>query len=495
MRIAVVGSGVSGLAATWLLNEHSDHDVHIYESDSRAGGHANTVKVESPDKEPADVDSGFIVFNPTSYPNFLRFLHSHPAIEILPTKMTFSVSRDGGAFEWAGKNLSTIFCHPRRLLDPAMWRLLYDVLRFNVCCRRLLVDTDNNVELSIGEYLEREGYSQSFIDNYLIYVQPMTAAVWSTPPDVCALDFPARTLIRFMHNHHLLQITGKPSWLTIKGGSMKYVNAIISSLPENALRLSSSVVSVTSTPYPDADDRFLLTLQTLSGLTENYDHVIFACHSDDTLKIMSAVYAAQQISMVVLELLDDIRTYWMNELQHLSLEVHGPLFATLNPPTPPSPSKISSIHQYSHPVLDARAVRLQSDILAIQGTRGISYAGAWLKYGFHEDGFASGLRAAEPLLRRDGQEGLAFEIADANREGAEEIAWIAGVFDWLERSGAKERIALALGALLGLIRMVLSVIFDLRDVKGEARVEAPVNGKTVKGDVKPFRFSGTRDVM
>lgn len=174
MKVAVVGSGVSGLAATWLLNEHSDHTVHLYEADSRPGGHAHTARFTPPEAKDdslgIDVDTGFIVFNPTTYPNFLRFLRMHPATRdrILQTEMTFSVSRNGGAFEWAGKNLATVFCQLKNLLEPGMWRLVWDVARFNACAGRFLTEKEHGKEMSIGEYLDREGYSSSFRDNYLI---------------------------------------------------------------------------------------------------------------------------------------------------------------------------------------------------------------------------------------------------------------------------------------------------------------------------------------
>lgn len=176
MKVAVVGSGVSGLAATWLLNEHSDHTVHLYEADSRAGGHAHTVRYTpkgaagNADDE-IDVDTGFIVFNPSTYPNFLRFLRMHASTKglILPTEMTFSVSRDGGAFEWAGKNLSTVFCQAKNLLDPNMWRLVWDVARFNATAGRILLENEGSeASQSIGQYMDKEGYSLSFQDNYLI---------------------------------------------------------------------------------------------------------------------------------------------------------------------------------------------------------------------------------------------------------------------------------------------------------------------------------------
>lgn len=465
MKVAVIGSGVSGLAATWLLNEYSDHEVHLYEADDRPGGHANTVRFrpkDDPDSEGVDVDTGFIVFNPPTYPNFLRFLQLHPppkdelpkspawpfsmfsssppeptkvpskGIRILPTEMTFSVSRDGGDFEWAGKNPFTVFCQPRRLFDPAMWRMLYDVFRFNACALRYLRRPDER-RISIGQYLKEEGYSDAFKDNYLI---PMTAAVWSTPPDRCFDDFPAQTLIQFMYNHSLLQITGKPKWLTICGGSRRYVDQILSRLPKAQLHLSSRINCVSSV-LDESGGRRKLEVITNDDEKYVYDHVIFACHSDDALRILQSggdlggeeerildsfewnknevvlhsdpslmpksrmawscwnylTYSAERnkanrncVSL----------TYGMNDLQDIPEDIHGPVLATLNPPPEVQidENKVQGRWRYEHPVLDDKAVSAQRTMHLIQNKRSISYAGAYLKYGFHEDGFTSGLLAA-----------------------------------------------------------------------------------------------------
>ncbi|KAH9993165.1 hypothetical protein BJV77DRAFT_1067314 [Russula vinacea] len=450
MRVAVVGSGVAGLAATWLLNEYSPHEAHLYEADGRPGGHANTVHVTQPGKEPVAVDTGFIVFNPPTYPNFLRFLALHKrSVEVIKTQMTFSVSRDGGAFE--------------RVFDLGMWRMLFDIMRFNACAVRVLIEND---DLSIGEYLQREGYSSQFRDDYLI---PMTAAVWSTPPDVCAIDFPAKTLIRFMYNHHLLQITGKPSWLTIKGGSKKYVESILSQLPAAQLHLSTPVHAVWS-----GDGNTIM--ETATGKREAFDHIIFACHSEDALRILDAGSGATpteretlgafrwsrnevwlhsdeslmprsrlawscwnyitrttvneqgmkkandpQVSFIAPPnptVQSETETDWMNDLQRLPSQKHGDLFATLNPLFPPSPTRVLGHYTYAHPVLSADAVRAQHRLAQLNA----QMAG-------REDGFASGLRAAAALP------GVAppFAIADADVERGEPRAGtMARLFDVLE---------------------------------------------------------------
>ncbi|KAJ7194229.1 FAD/NAD(P)-binding domain-containing protein [Mycena pura] len=469
MKVAVVGSGVAGLAATWLLNEHSDHEVDLYESDSRPGGHANTVYFTPPGRKPEEgvyVDTGFIVFNPSTYPNFIKFLKMQ-GIKIKPTEMTFSVSRDSGLFEWAGSNLMTIFCQPYRLLDPNMWRLIYDVLRFNACARSIIT-SDSDAEISIGEYLDREGYSESFRDNYLI---PMTACIWSTPPDKCAMDFPARTLIQFMNNHHLLQITGKPSWLTLDGGSRVYVNRILSKLPAAKLHLSTPVASVST-----QEGTSTVQLTTSDGVSHAYDHVIFACHSDTVLDILQAgkgMTADEQNVLGMFQwnrneavlhsdtnLMPKSRLAWacwnflttsvfdaqgrrkansdqlslyvhlitlingMNDLQHISETKYGPVLVTLNPPFEPREG-IAGRWSYDHPVLDANAVRAQKLMRTIQRTRGLSYAGAYLKYGFHEDGFASGLDAARHLLPPGSQLPFAIDL-DVDRRPPS--ARVAGAF-------------------------------------------------------------------
>ncbi|XP_006460492.1 hypothetical protein AGABI2DRAFT_203560 [Agaricus bisporus var. bisporus H97] len=465
MKIAVIGSGVSGLAATWLLNEHSDHEVHLYEADDRPGGHANTVRFRPRDQlqgDGVDVDTGFIVFNPPTYPNFLRFLELYPpyedqplkssspllldpalapnkGIRILQTEMSFSVSRDAGTFEWAGKkDPLAFFCQRARVFDPNMWRMLYDVLRFNTCAPQIITKNDH-AEISIGQYLDQEGYSDAFRDNYLM---PMAAAVWSTPPDKCFDEFPAHTLIKFMYNHSLLQMVGKPKWMTICGGSHHYVNQILQRLPESQLHLSSKINCVSSVPSKNSGP-------TLELVTDNdekylYDHVIFACHSDDALRILQAGDGFEEDEARILEsfewnknevlLHSDTRlmprsrrawsswnflafsegshkanidrvslTYGMNDLQHIPEDKYGPVLATLNPPPhiQVDEDKIQGRWSYDHPVIDDKAVKAQQEMYKIQNKRSISYAGAYLKYGFHEDGFTSGLLAACSVEDKD----------------------------------------------------------------------------------------------
>ncbi|KAH9999630.1 hypothetical protein BJV74DRAFT_944710 [Russula compacta] len=454
MRVAVVGSGVTGLAATWLLNEYSAHEVHLYEADDRPGGHANTVHVARPGKEPVDVDTGFIVFNPPTYPNFLRFLELHSReVEVIKTQMTFSVSRDAGAFEWAGDGLRSVFCQPRRVLDLGMWRMLFDIVRFNACAVRVLSDDADADDLSIGEYLQREGYSPQFRDDYLI---PMTAAVWSTPPDVCAVDFPAKTLIRFMYNHHLLQITGKPSWLTIKGGSKKYVKSILAQLPAAQLHLSTPVHAVCgATP----EEREIL------GAFHWSRNEVWL-HSDENLMPRSRL-AWSCWNYITRTTVDEQGISkpndpqvsfpdWMNDLQRIPASKHGHLFATLNPLSPPSPARVHGRYTYAHPVLSASATRAQRRLAQLnanaRSSRPFAFAGAWTRYGFHEDGFTAGLRAAVTALP-----GVAppFAIADADvlRGEPRVVRALVSAFDVLE--AARALVALLFGRLMLFVRAVM----------------------------------------
>lgn len=432
MRVAIVGSGVSGLSALWLLNEYSDHEVNIYEKADYPGGHTHTVTFNRDGKPSCEVDTGFIVLNPPTYPNFLKFLRLLK-IPLLKTEMTFSVSRDRGVFEWAGDGPGALFCQLTNLFNPRLYRMVFDIIRFNLFSLDLLRTKSTDAsgrEISIGEYLDKEGYGQAFREDYLL---PMTAAIWSTPADQAALDFPASTLIRFFWNHHILQLTGKPKWLTVKGGSKRYVNAVLGKLPPENLHLNTDIVSVAS--HPDG-----VELVEAGGARHIYDHVILATHSDTTLAMLrkgGGVSIEEEKALnpwqwskneAILhwdERLMPIRrraysawnyltssfaphthprstsasavdtvslTYDMNILQHIPEEKHGPVLVTLNAPFEPDPSKVIGRWSYDHPMMTQRSVAAQDLLPSIQNTRGISYVGAWTKYGFHEDGFSSAFK-------------------------------------------------------------------------------------------------------
>ncbi|KAL8902185.1 MAG: hypothetical protein Q9207_004838 [Kuettlingeria erythrocarpa] len=462
--IAIVGSGCSGIGALWALKS-TDHEVHLYEADDRLGGHTNTVDFTHGDRT-TRVDTGFIVMNTATYPNFIAFLR-HIGIEPVDTEMTFGVSRDGGLFEWAGTSLSAVFAQRSNFFRPRMWRMIFDIIRFNHFALDLLSQSEESevdpsgVEgpengsekpekpLSIGEYLDREGYSEAFRNDYLI---PMTAAVWSTAPDKASLEFPAITLIRFLWNHHLLNtITARPKWMTILGGSQPYIDAVMKDVPSERVHRRTEVRSLRVL----SDGRVAVKTSDSEAL---YDHVILATHGDQALNIIhdiatpaeKKVLRGFKTSKNTAALHSDLSvcfpppslsvflksppltnstqlmpkreiawsswnyitrtsspssssplhsptvclTYNMNILQHIPRSTYGDVLVTLNPLHPPNPSLTQGTWSYSHPLYNAEAIRCQKLLPRIQNTRNVSYCGAWTKYGFHEDGFSSGLKVA-----------------------------------------------------------------------------------------------------
>ncbi|KAI1006747.1 hypothetical protein K3495_g1473 [Podosphaera aphanis] len=439
-KVAIIGSGSAGIAALWALNR-TPHDVYIYEAENRLGGHTNTVQWNN-GKFKTVVDTGFIVLNTATYPNFQAFLKAIN-VPTVPTEMTFGVSRDNGLFEWAGTSPSALFAQRRNILSPRFWRMIYDIIRFNQFALDLLRDEDriqkNTVtggikdkirsytakrQETIGEYLVREGYSDAFRDDYLI---PMTAAVWSTSPDKCTLEFPAVTLVRFMWNHHLLNtVAARPQWLTLKHGAKSYIDAVMQGFPLNHIFLNTPVKSVTTEPSGK------VRLHLPNGKSELYDHVILATHGDqayrlilegsstDERSILSGFQTSQNTAVLHSDLslmpcrrkawtswnyvtkssssssnIDQVcLTYNMNILQHIPESVFGHVLVTLNPLHSPRPDCIQGEYKYSHPLYNVEAIKSQNLLPKIQNRRGISYAGAWTKYGFHEDGFSSGLQVA-----------------------------------------------------------------------------------------------------
>ncbi|PNY26401.1 Uncharacterized protein TCAP_03666 [Tolypocladium capitatum] len=512
-KVAVVGAGCTGIAALWALNR-TYHDVYLYEAADRLGGHTNTVQWRA-GKYSAAVDTGFIVLNTATYPslgsethraaaNFINFLNK-VNVQTEPTEMTFGVSRDQGLFEWSGTTLSAVFCQKRNLLSPRMWRMLFDLVRFNQFALDLLMQEDvepvgrhetiNSTDETetIGEYLDREGYSDAFRDDYLI---PMTAAVWSTSPDSCALQLPAVTLVRFLWNHHLLStVAARPQWLTLKNGSQSYIDAVMKGFPPNHLFLNTPVRHVSN----DESGRVLLHLE--NGKTEVYDHVILATHGDQALSIIEPSATAQERSVLSsfqasqsevvlhsdLTLMPQNRKAWsswnyltmsspskanidrvsltynMNILQHIPRDPFGDVLVTLNPLHRPRPAKIQGRYFYSHPMCTPSAIRAQKLLRNIQNKRGISYAGAWTKYGFHEDGFSSGLHAAQEHLGAK----LPFEFRDSTYS-----------------RGKKPKLGLA-DLLLRLIILIIQVfvvqVLEILSGAGRSRVKPILNGvKTEK---------------
>nr|OQO17377.1 hypothetical protein B0A51_15528 [Rachicladosporium sp. CCFEE 5018] len=495
-KIAIIGSGSAGLGAAWALKD-TDYDVHIFEKSSRLGGHTNTQPFASPSGETINVDTGFIVMNAATYPNFIRFLRE-VGVDPVDTEMTFGVSRDHGAFEWSGE-AQGIFAQRRNFFRPRHWRMIFDIIRFNQFALDLIVsDDESSVErlgssvkhrqqyrdMPIGDYLEQEGYSHAFRDDYLI---PMTAAVWSTSPDKASLDFPAQTLIRFMWNHHLLStIATRPPWMTIMGGSQRYIDAIVKQYPPGRLHIHTSC-EVANILRPTRQEDAGVTISWVdaaSGRIEGdvFDHAILACHGDQILPLLakhgsrkgqpqpqtglvkgvpglqyvseleSEIFSTFETSQNICYLHSDLSlmprrratwtawnyliqsvpsklsspagvslTYNMNILQHLPESRHGPVLVTMNPPHAPDPAKTQGKFIYRHPLYTIEAVQAQKRLEQVQNARGVSYAGAWTKYGFHEDGFSSGLKASIEHLGAK----LPFEFVDSTyaRGHRPELGW------------------------------------------------------------------------
>ncbi|ODA77490.1 hypothetical protein RJ55_07119 [Drechmeria coniospora] len=435
-KVAIVGSGCTGIAALWALNR-TCHDVYLYESANRLGGHTHTVQWKS-GKYSTVVDTGFMVFHAAASPNFTRFL-GKLNVETDPADMTSSFSRDQGRFEWADASLRAVFCQRRNLLSLTMWRMVFDIARFNQFALDLLARDDEppSEAETIGEYLDREGYSRAFRDDYFI---PMIAAAWGSKPDKSSLQFPAVTLVRFLWNHHLLSVSASPQWFALKNGSKSYLDAVMKGFPPNHLFLDTPVSRVSN----DENGRVLLHLE--NGKTEAYDHVILATHGDQALSMIKSTATDQERSVlscfrsaqneVVLH--SDVAlmpksqqawsgwnylapsawkknvgqvslTYDMNVLQRIPLDPFGHVLVSLNPQRQPRLDKVQGRYFYSHPLYTPATMRAQKLLRKIQNKRGISYAGAWTKYGSHEDGFSSGLHVAQEHLGAR----LPFEFRDS----------------------------------------------------------------------------------
>ncbi|MCP4770695.1 MAG: FAD-dependent oxidoreductase [Planctomycetes bacterium] len=410
MKVAVIGSGISGLTAAWMLQTR--HEVSIFEADDRLGGHTHTVKVAAGKQgEDLPVDTGFIVFNRRTYPTFCRLLEKLN-VAARDSDMGFSVEMQSNKVAYHGRGFWGLFAQPWNLFRPAHWRMLRDLLRFYREAPALLTSEDSP---TLGEYLQTNGYSKVFLDEHLV---PMAAAVWSTDPaDI--LNFPARTLIQFFRNHGFLDVRNRPQWLTVKGGSRTYVDAIHAAL-RGPVFLSTPVLGLRR-----EDGK--VHLKTADGEQE-FDQVVVATHGDTALRMLTDASPLEreiltpfgfQANDVVLHQDSSLMpkakrtwsawnyfvpsrgvvratvTYWMNRLQGtVSAE---PLLVTLNRSNEIDPQKVLGSFTYDHPIFSAEAVSSQDRHAEISGTSGIHFCGAYWRNGFHEDGAWSALRVAEEL--------------------------------------------------------------------------------------------------
>ena len=412
-RIAVVGSGAAALGAAWLLA--SRHDVTMFDRNAHVGGHANTVEVVGPDGCVVPVDTGFIVYNERNYPNLIRMFASLD-VPTQTTEMSFGVSMDGGCLEYSGGSLAGLFGQKVNVIRPRFLGMVRDILRFYREAPKLLMGAPNGI--SLGDYLAGGGYGRAFIDDHLL---PMAAAIWSAPSQTM-LAFPAVSFVRFCVNHGLLQITGRPQWRTVQGGSREYVRRITAELA-GRIRLNASVVEIRRHPNG-------VVVTTGDGQTESFDDVVIGTHADEALAILPECSGAERAVLSAFQYQENLAvlhsdpalmpkrqavwsawnylgrtgadgerhlcvTYWMNRLQSLSNTL--PLFVTLNPIVEPDASVTHRRITYHHPVFDGAAMAAQKRLDIIQGADRIWYCGSYFGYGFHEDAFTSGLDVAARL--------------------------------------------------------------------------------------------------
>ncbi len=409
MKIAVIGSGISGLASSWLLSR--EHDVTLFEAASYLGGHTHTHDIELGDRSYA-VDTGFIVFNPANYPLLSR-LFAQRDVESQPTTMSFAVRNERSGLEYNATDLGGLFCRKRNLVSPRFLGMLRDIGRFYRDAPALL-DEDGDGP-TLGDHVAQQGYGDAFRDDHLV---PMASALWSSA-STQVLRFPAKYLVRFMANHHMLKVRDRPQWRVLKGGSQSYVRAL-----RRNWKVRERTACAVSGIHRDAD---AVSVTSAAG-TERYDHAVIACHSDQATTLIGDASERErdildaicyQANDTVLHtdasLLPTRRRAWaawnaliprtpedhctvsycMNHLQ--SLDAAEPIVVSLNSTARIAPEKILRRMHYEHPVYTHAAIRAQKRKAEIQGTQRTWFAGAYWGWGFHEDGMRSAVEVAHGL--------------------------------------------------------------------------------------------------
>ncbi|MDF1762105.1 MAG: FAD-dependent oxidoreductase [Oleibacter sp.] len=412
-RIAIVGSGVAGLTCAWLLRER--YDVHLYEANDYLGGHTQTTDVEVAGKS-YPVNTGFIVFNDWTYPNFIKLMEQVGA-ESEDSDMSFSVKCERSGLEYNGHTLNSLFAQRLNVLRPSFWKMIRDILRFNKETRAGLADDSLNKTETLGQYLSRQGYSESFRKHYII---PMGAAVWSSSEEMM-MEFPLYFFVRFFNNHGMLSVDDRPQWRVISRGSRSYVEKIQAALPPSQVYLNTPVTKVLR-----SDDSVTITSERGE---DTFDEVIFACHSDQALKMLGDASATEKeilgaipykMNDVVLHTDHSILpkkrlawaawnyhigqkhqdsvavTYYMNRLQNFDdAPVH--FCVTLNKTADIDPNKIIRQFRYAHPVFTLEGMAAQERHHEISAQNNTHFCGAYWFNGFHEDGVRSALRVTEVL--------------------------------------------------------------------------------------------------
>jgi len=424
MKLAIVGSGISGLAVAHTLQHQAD--ITVFEAGDYFGGHTHTVDITLPTPQGRvtyGVDTGFLVFNERTYPNLIK-LFADLGVETVPSDMSFSVkvpgAKNGKALEWSGTDLNSVFAQRSNLVNPRFWRMLADVMRFNALCTRIAKDQrEEELQQPLSDFLRTHRFSEPFRDWYFL---PMLGCIWSCPTDQM-LQFPVATMIRFCHNHGLIQVTNRPQWFSVLGGARHYVEKILAGVHDKRLNTPVRLI--------ERDDQGVRIVT--DGRVERFDEVVIATHTDQALGLLRepssdersvlgairyqdnravlhtdasvlpanpktwaawnyerAASSEQESSRVCLH-------YLLNRLQRIPFA--QPVVVSLNPLQAIDPASIVGEYDYAHPVFDLKAIDAQKRVPLLQGQRHTWYAGAWTGYGFHEDGLKSGLNVGRALLQ------------------------------------------------------------------------------------------------
>jgi predicted NAD/FAD-binding protein len=430
MKLAIVGSGISGLAVAHTLKDHAD--ITLFEAGDYFGGHTHTVDITLPTPQGPithGVDTGFLVFNERTYPNLIN-LFAELQVETAPSDMSFSVkvpgAVNGKTLEWSGTDLNSVFAQRGNLVNPRFWRMLADVMRFNALCTRIAkAQREQDLQQPLSDFLRTHKFSESFRDWYFL---PMLGCIWSCPTDQM-LQFPVATMIRFCHNHGLIQVTNRPQWFSVVGGARHYVEKILAGVHDKRLNTPVRLIE------RDAQGVRIIT----DGHAERFDEVVIATHTDQALGLLREPSGEER------KVLGDIRYqdnravlhtdasvlpanpkawaawnyeraasteressrvclhYLLNLLQRIPFA--QPVVVSLNPLQPINPATIVGEYDYAHPVFDLKAIEAQKRVPLLQGQHHTWYAGAWTGYGFHEDGLKSGLQVGRALLKQIHEQG------------------------------------------------------------------------------------------
>ena len=424
MKLAIVGSGISGLAVAHTLKDHAD--ITVFEAGDYFGGHTHTVDITLPTTQGMvthGVDTGFLVFNERTYPNLIN-LFAELNVETAPSDMSFSVkvpgALNGKTLEWSGTDLNSVFAQRGNLVNPRFWRMLLDVMRFNALCTRIAKEQrEKELQQPLSDFLRTHQFSEPFRDWYFL---PMLGCIWSCPTDQM-LQFPVATMIRFCHNHGLIQVTNRPQWFSVVGGARNYVEKILAEVHDKRLNTPVRLIE------RDAHGVRIIT----DGHAERFDQVVIATHTDQALSLLREASGEERSLLGAIRYQDNravLHTdasvlpanpktwaawnyeraasneressrvclhYLLNRLQRIPFA--QPVVVSLNPLHDIDPATIVGEYDYAHPVFDLGAIEAQKRLPLLQGQQHTWYAGAWTGYGFHEDGLKSGLQVGRALLK------------------------------------------------------------------------------------------------